>query len=167
MLPLYGRVTLEERMVDAVEHTDIDSLRNLMKKFNRDRLAHDEKKKALQHVLATCGDVLQATENPSMLSSGWRDTTAFLGGALIAVYGLSYVAYYGKTLQNPPAHDDRSWLLAKFLGSAGLTCFGLYHLMNGVRKQSQRSMHETARRIEDYLESSLRELDLPSKGAIS
>ncbi len=164
-LPMYGRVTLEERMIEAVGQTDIALLRKLMKKFNRDSLSLVEKKKALLQVHASCADVIQATENPSMLSSV-RDTTSFLGGAVTGVFGLSYLAYYGQQLRGS-RESDRSWLLAKALGAVGLTCFGLHNIVNGLRKTFQRQMHETARRIEDYLENCVRELDIPSKGGIS
>lgn len=162
LVPVYGKSTLEERMVNATAQTDIPLLRKLMKRFDREHLTKEQRIKSLQLVRASCVDVVQAAEASSLITSK-RDLMKSLIGGLAGVWGLSHLISYGHLIQDPSGINDHPVLFAKAVGSGVTMLSGGYWLIQGLRKTSQMQRHEASCKIDDYLESCIKEVDLPSR----
>ncbi len=162
LVPLYGKSTLEERMINAIAQTDFPLLRKLMKRFDREYLSKEDRVKSLQLIRAACMDVVKATKDSSLVTSK-HDLMKSLVGGVAGVWGLSHLISNGELMQDPSKANDQSWLFAKAIGSGVTVLSGGYWLIQGLVKASQQQRHETACKIDEYLESCIKEVELPSK----
>lgn len=159
---LDARVVLLDRMIEAVRAYNMPQLRKLMKKFDRERLSSEDKKRSLEVLRAAALDVLVLKKNPSLLEDA-RDTLSVAAGGLLSVLGISYMVGYATQVRGVPRTIDQTVTVGKAVASGMVSLFGAYKVVQGCAKASQIRAYEKTRKIDEYLESCIQEIDIPTK----